>query len=61
MVSSVAQWEPKIVELAEAGLTAPPVYDRLKLEGPVAAGRWPLAAGRRPVGQGGSCTCTSFD
>src|SRR5690606_17832937 len=34
MVSSVAEWEPKIIKLAEAGLTAQPIYDRLKLEEP---------------------------
>ena len=34
MVSSVAEWEPKIIKLAEAGLTAQPIFDRLKLEEP---------------------------
>lgn len=34
MVSSVAAWEPKIIKLAEAGLTAQPIFDRLKLEEP---------------------------
>lgn len=34
MTSSVAEWEPKIVKLAEAGLTAQPIFDRLKLEEP---------------------------
>jgi hypothetical protein len=30
MVSSVAEWEAKIIQLAEAGLTAQPIFDRLK-------------------------------
>lgn len=34
MTSSVAAWEPKITKLAEAGLTAQPIFDRLKLEDP---------------------------
>jgi hypothetical protein len=34
MVSSIAEWEPKIIKLAEAGLTAQPIFDRLKLEEP---------------------------
>ena len=34
MTSSIADWEPKIIELAEAGLTPKPIYDRLKLEEP---------------------------
>lgn len=34
MVSSVAKWEPKIIKLAEDGLTAQPIFDRLKLEEP---------------------------
>jgi transposase len=34
MTSSVADWESKIIKLAEAGLTAQPIFDRLKLEEP---------------------------
>lgn len=34
MTSSVATWEPKILKLAEAGLTPQPIFDRLKLEEP---------------------------
>jgi hypothetical protein len=34
MTSSIADWEPKIIELAEEGLTAKPIYDRLRLEDP---------------------------
>ena len=34
MTSSVSAWEPKILKLAEAGLTPQPIFDRLKLEQP---------------------------
>jgi len=34
MTSSIAEWEPKIIRLAEQGLTAKPIYDRLRLEEP---------------------------
>lgn len=34
MTSSITDWEPKIIELAEEGLTAKPIYDRLRLEDP---------------------------
>jgi transposase len=34
MTSSIADWEPRIIELAEAGLTPKPIYDRLRLDDP---------------------------
>lgn len=34
MVSSIARWESRIVKLAEEGLTAQPIHDRLRLEEP---------------------------
>lgn len=34
MTSSLADWEPRILKLAEDGLTAKPIFDRLRLEDP---------------------------
>jgi transposase len=34
MTSSITEWEPKIIKLAEDGLTAKPIFDRLRLEEP---------------------------
>jgi transposase len=58
MVSSIARWESRIVKLAEEGLTAQPIYDRLRLEEPDFQGsyyavravwrRWRRTRGVRP-------------
>jgi hypothetical protein len=45
MVSSIARWEPRIVKLAEDGLTPQPIYDRLRLEEPDFRGSYYAARG----------------